>query len=59
LTQLKQPAWDGKIHLDDGFPNLEIRPVVEKVEEPIVDVEWSELSLTVSLLVEGDRHVYV
>jgi len=57
--QLKQPSWDGKIHLNDSFLNLGIRPVVEKVEEPVVDVEWNKSSLTVRLLAEGDRHVYV
>jgi hypothetical protein len=45
--------------LDDSFPNLGIRPVVEKVKEPAVDVEWNESSLTVSLFVEGNRHVHV
>jgi hypothetical protein len=53
------PSITAKFHLSDSFPNLGIKPVVEKVKEPTVDVEWNESSLTVRLLVEGDRHVYV
>ncbi|MDO8459704.1 MAG: DHH family phosphoesterase [Nanoarchaeota archaeon] len=51
---LKQPCWDGKFHIKDSFPNLGIRPVLEKPLIPKVDMEYNKDELIVSIELEEE-----
>ena len=51
---LDQPCLDGKFHPGESFPNLGIRPVVRKVIEPEVKINWNEKYLDVEILEEGE-----
>ena len=55
---LDQPCWDGKFHITDNFPNLGLRPVVKNVKEPDVKIKWDKDFLFVSILSEGEIHLY-
>lgn len=55
---LKQPAWDGKFHREDSFPNLGIRPVVEKVTDPKVGLTVEGGDLVLRVTAEGDERTY-
>jgi hypothetical protein len=55
---LGQPCWDGKFHMTDSLPNLGLRPVAEKVENPQVSFSWDTLFLTVKINVEKEDHEY-
>jgi len=56
---LDQPCLDGKFHPGESFPNLGIRPVVEKVEDPDVNITWDSDDLSVKIHEEGETHDFI
>ena len=51
---LDQPCLDGKFHLGESFPNLGVRPIVKKVVEPEVKINWNEKYLNIEIFEEGE-----
>lgn len=51
---LEQPCLDGKFHPGESFSNLGLRPIVEKVVEPEINIQWDKDYLTVKIFEEGD-----
>jgi inorganic pyrophosphatase/exopolyphosphatase len=47
---LEQPCLDGKFHPGDSFPNLGIRPVVNKIVEPEIEINWNDTHLNVKII---------
>ena len=55
---LKQPCLDCKMHPQDSFPNLGIRPVVDQPQQPTVKVLIKDHKLLMSIVLEGDLLEY-
>ncbi len=54
---LGQPCWDGKFHINDSFPNLGVRPVVEKPPQPKVEVSFDRDYLVTNIIMGGDKFI--
>ena len=55
---LKQPCWDGKVHIDDSFPNLGIRPCYVIPHYPKLKIYIRSGRLIVKIESEGDTVKY-
>jgi len=51
---LKQPCWDGKVHIGDSFPNLGIRPCCKEPNIPNIQINLNKNELNVEIKREGD-----
>ncbi len=50
---LNQPCWDGKVHIEDSFPNLGVRPCCKNIKYPKVEVNFDTGKLYVRVIEEG------
>ncbi|MDP3882019.1 MAG: DHH family phosphoesterase [Nanoarchaeota archaeon] len=56
---LKQPCWDGKVHIEDSFPNLGIRPCYTKPKLPKLRVHTKNKNLIIEIGKEGEIIKYI
>ena len=56
---LKQPCWDGKVHLEDSFPNLGVRPCCKKLKFPEVIINSNATKLIVIIKKEGENFKHI
>lgn len=55
---LNQPCWDGKVHPEDSFPNLGVRPCYKKQPLPLVSFKHKKNILTLAITRQGKKEIF-